>query len=230
MVSRCTNRYIRTYTYIYGAALYIVGCAIKELVALEKASSFKIVSPDTDVILLSVFFLVTSSVQIDVLFELISNKGSEVLSVNTIVENLGREKSTTLLGFYVLTGCDHIGRFNGITKKRSYKTFIQLPDQGLSIQALSSLGSTEVLSQETIEGLTTYVIKIYCSKWKETENRYKDQTDIGQLRWDFYSKQRTDGDLLPPTPDALKFKLLRSNFIALVWKQKLPHFLLIFQV
>ena len=98
---------------------------------------------------------------------------------------------------------------------------MKLLDQGLSIQALSSLGASEELSQETIEGLTTYVIKIYCSKWKETKNRYKDQSDIGQLRvrWDIYSKQRIDGDLLPPTPDALKFKLLRSNFIALVWKR-----------
>ena len=53
------------------------------------------------------------------------------------------------MGFYVLTGCDHIGSFNGITKKK-------LPDQVLSIQALSHLGATQELSPETIKGLPTY--------------------------------------------------------------------------
>ncbi len=54
--------------------------------------------------------------------------------------------------------------------------------------------------------------------------RYKDQSDIGQLRCDFYSKQRIDGDLLPPTPDVLKFKLVRSNFVALIQKRKIASF------
>ena len=68
------------------------------------------------------------------------------------------------------------------------------------------------------------MIRIYCSKRKETENRSKDLSDIGQLRWDLYSKENIDGDWLPPTPDALKFKLMRSNFIALVWKRKIVSF------
>ena len=46
-------------------------------------------------------------------------------------------------------------------------------------------------------------------------------SEIGQLRWLLYSKHQVDGDLLPPTPSALKFKLLRCNFIALVWKRKI---------
>ena len=102
-------------------------CVANELLTLEKASSFKVVSPDTDVLILSVYFFVTSMFPFDMIFELTTNRGSRIMSVNRIAEGLGKEKSNALLGFYVMTGCDQIGSFNGITKKRSFKTFMELP-------------------------------------------------------------------------------------------------------
>ena len=74
-------------------------CSIRELVQLNKALSFKIVSLDTDVLVLSVDYLVNSPYPVEIEFELITSRGCRTLSVNTIVEELGEEKSKALLGF-----------------------------------------------------------------------------------------------------------------------------------
>ena len=123
-----------------------------------------------------------------------------------------------------MTGCDHIGSINGITKQRSFNTYMQLTGHSWSVRALSRLGNSEHISAIDIEGLTEYVIKIYCSKMKDDETRYTEISDIEQLRWELYSKHQVDGDLLLPTPAALKFKLRRVNYISLVWKRQIAAF------
>ena len=181
----------------------ILLCSIRELVQLNKALSFKIVSLDTDVLVLSVDYLVNSPYPVEIEFELITSRGCRTLSVNTIVEELGEEKSKALLGSFVMTGCDHIGSINGITKQRSFNTYMQLTGHSWSVRALSRLGNSEHISAIDIEGLTEYVIKIYCSKMKDDETRYTEISDIEQLRWELYSKHQVNGDLLLPTPTAL---------------------------
>ena len=77
--------------------------SIRELVQLNKALSFKIVSLDTDVLVLSVDYLVNSPYPVEIEFELITSRGCRTLSVNTIVEELGEEKSKSLLGSFIMT-------------------------------------------------------------------------------------------------------------------------------
>ena len=53
----------------------------------------------------------------------------------------------------------------------------------------------------------------------EHNYNYSFLEDIGLLRWELHSKFSNDSCALPPTPAALKFHLLRANFIALTWKR-----------
>ena len=111
----------------------LILCCIKEILELQTATSFKVVSPDTDVLVLSVHFLASYNIQTPILFELTTSSGNRVMSVNVIVGQLWIEKANALLGFHVLTGCDHIGSFRGVTKDRSFKTFLQLSSNQLNL-------------------------------------------------------------------------------------------------
>ena len=42
-------------------------------------------------------------------------------------------------------------------------------------------------------------------------------SDIGALRWFMFSKQNYTGDRLPPTWGALKYHILRANFVTRMW-------------
>ena len=66
--------------------------------------------------------------------------------------------------------------------------------------------------------MTKFTIRLYISKRKEDQERYQGCEDIGALRWGLYPKQQQENDLLPPTAAALKFHILRSNYVARMWK------------
>ena len=94
----------------------------------------KILSPNTDVFVLSIHLLASlqdrQGVQLD--FEL-SGKKQRILSVNKFVENLGYEKSKAMLGFHVFSRCDQIGKMSSVTKKRAISLFLSLESGSPSI-------------------------------------------------------------------------------------------------
>ena len=62
-------------------------------------------------------------------------------------------------------------------------------------------------------------VQFYISKRKELTEHYAScSEDIGLLRWELHSKFSEANDLLPPTPAALKFHIMRANFVTLLWK------------
>ena len=66
-------------------------------------------------------------------------------------------------------------------------------------------------------------MKLYCSSFPTYIN------DLGQLRWFMFSMYQTESNKLPPKLGALRYKIMRSHYIALVWgssdkaKQCLPN-------
>ena len=63
-----------------------------------------------------------------------------------------------------------------------------------------------------MSGLVEFVLDLYCPK------RPKDITDLSSLRWHLFSKYQLESEKLPPTAAALKFMILRSHYIASIWK------------
>ena len=63
---------------------------------------------------------------------------------------------------------------------------MQLTGHSWCVRALLRLGTSEQISAIDIDGLTEYVIKIYCCKRKDDETRYTEISDIAQLRWELY--------------------------------------------
>ena len=205
----------------------LITCTIDEIVRLPKIEVglndywFQIISPDTDVVILSCNFLALFDCDLHIDFKLITSKEPHLFSVNSIVSALGHNKSMGLLGVYVLTGCDHVGSFNTITKARCLKVFQNLDESNDAdiISALKSIGHAQTLTDSQVAALSRFVLILYCSKRKDDKVRFSSIYDIGALRWEFYSKHQSEADQLPPTPSALKFHLLRSNFVALMWNR-----------
>ena len=195
-------------------------CLIHELYALVPAMNVRLISPDTDVLMLALHYVATHPTS-NVNFELLNPKGRRLVSVNHICDYNGADLTTAILGLYVFTGCDQLSAFNSITKDRVYKQLMNLKQDGNSsiITALSSLGESEVPSIELKLSLEKLTVMLYSSKRKDLTTRYSELHDVGILRWELHSKFAEDSCALPPTPAALRQHILRANYITLAWKR-----------
>ena len=89
----------------------------------------RIISPDTDVLLLLIHYY--PQLPVLVLFE----SGSHKINIGVAYEVLGPEKSNTLLGFYAFTGCNQTSKFNR-------KAFLDASEDALT--AFADLGVTVI--------------------------------------------------------------------------------------
>ena len=201
-------------------------CVINKVAELWRQStqstriSIRLISPDTDVLMLALNFLAMSGTSIEILFELL-NKNRRQIRINQIIEHFGLSACLGFLGVYIYTGCDQIGKFNTITKARAFQTYLMILDENRTaiLNSLIQLGQETAVSTEIIHGLTKFAILLYTSKRKKDNERYSDYDDIGALRWVFHTKYAEENDALPPTAGALRFHILRSNYLALTWKR-----------
>jgi len=82
------------------------------------------------------------------------------------------------------------------------------------ITAFKTLGEniSEIIPEFVVDGVTEFVLDLYRSKRPEYI------LDISSLRWYLFSKHQLESEKLPPTMAALKFKILRSQYITSIWK------------
>ena len=168
-------------------------------------------SPDTDVFLLLIYYC--ESLPLVTYFR--TGRGSDERDINIkqCFEALGARRSTAILGFHVLTGCDQIGRFSGKSKTTWWKSFMKA--DGEILQALSCLGDSETIPDLlTLENIERFVVNTYGNK-----KMPKELSTLARLRWFLFSKYQHDATQLPPTMSALKYKIFRSHFICLVLKR-----------
>ena len=83
--------------------------------SLESDTPILIRSPDTDVLVLSVFLC--SKEQLPLLFRAQKNKAWSYINVTNIAENLGPDVCAGLPGMHAFSGCDSTSRFAGHGKK-----------------------------------------------------------------------------------------------------------------
>ena len=184
-------------------------CAIKHLHHLctdtVNPPTFRLISPDTDVFILAIHL--ASQTGVHIVFELLSSsKTKKVVSISAVLSQLGSNLAAALLPAYVFTGSDCTGKFNTISKSRALKTLFMLADDDEIMTGLAALGNSEEVTTTISESLNMFTVKLYISKRQEDLKRYSSVKDVADLRWELYSKRQEDGDLLPPTSSALKFR------------------------
>ena len=159
----------------------LVICLVRELTRLRSEQSVKILSPDTDVLMLSLY-LTTTGCMSRVEFELLNNKARRTIQVSTLAAHLGEMKIAALLSAYVVTGCDQIGKFNTISKERAFKVLISLEDNDM-INKLAELGEdfNFSMSSDVGKAVSRYFMFLYAKRQDDRAHVNK-MVDIGDLR------------------------------------------------
>ena len=115
-------------------------------------------SPDTDVLLLLIYFYKDLCNQTRFLTGW--EKNIREIDVGKAYEALGPKNAETILGFHTFSGCDQIERFNGKSKLSCWNTFIKADP--VIIDAFIGLGTDQFLQNEgAINALEKYVIKLH---------------------------------------------------------------------
>jgi hypothetical protein len=117
--------------------------------------------------------------------------------------------AAALPGFHSLSGGDKTGGFAKKGKLNWWNTFMSASAD--TLQALADLGSSETLSEATVNKLEAPVCQLYLPNTK-----YK---DIGEVRWWLFTKKQTQGENLPPTRESLYPAIARAHYQAMEWFQ-----------
>ena len=118
------------------------------------------------------------------------------------------EKKKSLLAFHAITGCDTTSQFAGIGKQSAWKAF-----EGRSPELLRHLGDEIPPNTSVLADAEAFVCQLY--------SKGTGQTSINKARSSAFRKAKNKLDTLPPTQDALRLHITRSNYQTLIWKKAL---------
>ena len=159
----------------------------------DQSPKIKILSPDTDVLILALY-LVSIGCSSNIEFELLNSTARRIIPVTPLVPKLGEKKARALLAAYILTGCDQIGKFSTVTKDRAFKVFLALPSD--VIDRLAEMGDAFQTDGEIIKAVSRYVMLLYARRQDDRAEIHK-MANIGVLRWRLYSKHQKETESLP---------------------------------
>ncbi|MES9884496.1 MAG: hypothetical protein ABW185_26930, partial [Sedimenticola sp.] len=161
----------------------------------QKYEHIQIVSDDTDVFALLVFFCWKwhCTVQLSM-----KKSDGRLIDINATAENLG-SKSTQLLGVHAITGCDTVSYLFGKGKASAVAAMVK-HDVGLEI-----LGERTVSLEDTISVGHKFVGVLYKGK--------QPHTSMNQLRHTIFMSKRDTPKIktLPPTDAALNEHVKRAH-------------------
>ena len=103
------------------------------------ASSVRIYSRDTDVLVLAIRF---PNLAVDTSMVLWTGWNQKEVPIRPIHDALGPAKAVALPGFYALTGADISGKFGGEGKTTCWKLLEQVNNDDPIVDALTQLGAT----------------------------------------------------------------------------------------
>ena len=128
--------------------------------AKRQLSSLCVYSADTDVLVLltAKFHSLPQTA--------VMETGRRRVNIGDLFAKLGFRKSESLIGFHAITGCDQTGRFAGKGKPTAWATFMEASDA--TQNAFFQLGREEVLTDQVLDGLETFVSGLYQGKRSTT--------------------------------------------------------------
>ena len=167
-----------------------------------------VVSPDTDVLLLLIYYYLQPCAS--TIYRTGSGNDQHDIKIRKMYESIGPLHAKVILGLHVFTGCDQIGRFYGKSKLECFRIFTDC--QREKLDAFIVLGSTESIDSfdDSIEMLQEFVLDLYC------RHRPDSVKDIAILRYYLFSKYQKNLEQLPTTVEALRQKVKRCYYVAYV--------------
>ena len=172
--------------------------------AAAGADIVRILSDDTDVFVLLVYWCKKADVSCDVQME---RWNGSVLDINATVTALG-DKCRGLLGMHALSGCDTVSYPNGRGKVSALRVLTHTDIDELD----SVLGEESATHTDLQKAGTSFFLSLYCQK---------ESTSLNAARHGIYRKRKNPPPLksLPPTDANLALHVQRAHLqIMLLWK------------
>ena len=175
---------------------------------------------DSDILAIAVgnHWKLPHDIQVFLELGLVSNNTLRYVNVTKMYKKLGDELSKSIPAFHALTGCDFNPAFSRRGKKGPFSVLQKKPEYQ---RALSTLGSSETISDETFASIEKFTCDIY-PKNKSTsinearriifERAYKPTKNKP-----FGGLKGIDGSNLPPCQSVLLQQIRRANFICFSW-------------
>ncbi len=175
----------------------------------HEMSIVQIVSDDTDVFLLLVYWVYKASIQSKIRME---RWDGMILDINATCANLGL-KCLQLLGMYALSGCDTTSYPYGKGKIRALNTLLSEEFPGLA-----DIGEVSMTKEDLLQAALPFFRTLY---------QQPPETSMESARFNLFAKKRNTPKImaLPPTSDNLSYHVLRAHLQVILWRQQinLPH-------
>lgn len=163
-------------------------------------------SRDTDVLVLALGH--RSSLSPELWIHAGTSKEPKYIPVHLI--SLAQPMIDNLMAFHAISGCDTTSQLTGKGKKTCWKDF----EKNAGLGHLQELGDSVPCSENAMKGAEKYVCNLY---------GHGNCESVDQVRFKMFVKGKTSIEGLPPTSDALKLHLMRTNYQTFVWKNALKH-------
>ena len=156
---------------------------------------------DTDIIVL----LISLFMEIICKNVYVGTNTSEVIDINSLRAILGEERASTLISFHCLTGCDTVGKFQGISKETWAKLFMtnDFRAESTLLNALSDFQTT------VKDSILIELEKIVCWGYEKRE-KFSQIKTFSKARVKLYTKQKVNSDRIPPTRGSFRQHALRA--------------------
>ena len=174
-------------------------------------------SPDTDVLILLIHFC--TEINHKIYFDTGFGNKRRLISINNILDKLGKEFSKCLVGFHAFTGCDTTSSF---IRKGKVRPFKLLQSTSSFWHAFQNLGDSQIVTNSLIASLQSFVCAMY---GKKTLNHVDEvRHDLAMLRFKASTGvvsgfEGTDLCFLPPCLASLILHIKRSNYQCYIWKK-----------
>ena len=196
---------------------------VNVIISAVTSSYIVVSSPDTDVFVLLLLPALTAHHQrqtgVDEWNKIVFRTGTKAkhrdLPMDYFIGKLDEHHVAGMVGFHSFSGCDQIGTYHGISKARLLKLYLASTSD--EVRCFSMLGEDDVDMEALNGGLEQFLMKAYMTKGIVA-------VSIGELRWQLFSKKQLTSEKLPPTMGALKWKILRSHYVTIVWRRSLLSF------
>ncbi|PFX28580.1 hypothetical protein AWC38_SpisGene6717 [Stylophora pistillata] len=175
-------------------------------------TSIEIVSPNTDVFVLS----------LKPLPELCENSSfvtgrghrRRKILLSPIVCALGPDRTAVLPGFHAWSGADVTESFADKGKLTCWNTFIEADED--SVKALADLGTASHPTSSTLAATEKLVCQLYQPRMHISK--------VEDLRWLLFRKKQAQSERLTPTQASLKEAILRAHYRTMTWNNdKVPN-------
>jgi hypothetical protein len=174
-------------------------------------------SPDTDVMLLLMYF--ANDMHCKIVMDTGSGDKRRLLDINDIALEIGQDMCSALLGLHAFTGCDST---SSLMKKGKLRPIKLMKKDIRFMEAFQRLGTTDDVTNADIKIFELFIIKLYGGK--------KHDSDLDSFRYAKFMLKFTPNDsfmscdvgidlsLLPPCKMSLHMHIKRANYQARLWR------------